>query len=302
MKIKSKNSLRKSENKTVFAIVGTTLLSLYSLTLLFALFWATYSSVKDRFDFFFSPLAFPESFHFENFSTVFKKLYISIAWGRGSRRVYVPEMFMWSIVYALGTSIVAQFSRCCCAYVCAKFSKYRPARILYNVVIIVMILPIVGNLASTMQVYRKLMIYDNMFVYFLSAVGFTGQYFLIYYAAFKSVSWEYAEAAFIDGAGHFQIGDVAGDEAQIRAAGAQHGDKRDGLHDAHSPVHGGSGDQTYDQRIPVRGGAENDRYGDGEQKQQDHHADVPQASVTMDGIDVTHLLFHKSDLLNPAMR
>lgn len=205
MKIKSKNSLRKSENKTVFAIVGTTLLSLYSLTLLFALFWATYSSVKDRFDFFFSPLAFPESFHFENFSTVFNKLYISIAWGRGSRRVYVPEMFMWSIVYALGTSIVAQFSRCCCAYVCAKFSKYRPARILYNVVIIVMILPIVGNLASTMQVYRKLMIYDNMFVYFLSAVGFTGQYFLIYYAAFKSVSWEYAEAAFIDGAGHFTV-------------------------------------------------------------------------------------------------
>lgn len=203
--MKDKNTLRKSENKTAFAIIGTIIISLYSLTLIVALFWATYSAVKDRFDFFDNPLGFPTELHFENFSVVFRKLYISVAINAGSRRVFVPEMFMWSIVYAIGVSIIAQFSRCCCAYVCAKFSKYKVARVLYTVVIIVMILPIVGNLASTIQVYRNLHIYNNLVMYFLSAVGFTGQYFLIYYAAFKSVSWEYAEAAFMDGAGHFTV-------------------------------------------------------------------------------------------------
>ena len=35
--------------------------------------------------------------------------------------------------------------------------------------------------------------------------GFLGSSFLIYYAAFKGISWEYAEAAFIDGASHFRV-------------------------------------------------------------------------------------------------
>ena len=35
--------------------------------------------------------------------------------------------------------------------------------------------------------------------------SFLGMYFLVFYGTFKSVSWEYAEAAIIDGAGHFRI-------------------------------------------------------------------------------------------------
>lgn len=199
------SKLIKNEKRTPFAITGAIILGIYSATLLFALFWGVMSSIKDRFDFFDFPLGLPTELHFENFLTVFKKLYVSIQSGLGSRRVFVPEMFMWSIIFAVSVSIVAQFSRCCCAYVCAKFRKYRITRIMYNIVIVVMILPIVGNLAATIQTFRMFGIYDNLPMYLITAIGFTGTYFLIYYAAFQGVSWEYAEAAFMDGAGHFTV-------------------------------------------------------------------------------------------------
>ena len=35
--------------------------------------------------------------------------------------------------------------------------------------------------------------------------GFLGSNFLIFYATFKGISWEYAEAAFIDGASHVRV-------------------------------------------------------------------------------------------------
>ena len=35
--------------------------------------------------------------------------------------------------------------------------------------------------------------------------GYSGADFLIFYATYKGVSWEYAEAAQLDGAGHFMI-------------------------------------------------------------------------------------------------
>jgi raffinose/stachyose/melibiose transport system permease protein/N-acetylglucosamine transport system permease protein len=38
-------------------------------------------------------------------------------------------------------------------------------------------------------------------MWFMKA-GFLGTNFLIFYATFRSISWEYAEAAFIDGASH----------------------------------------------------------------------------------------------------
>ena len=41
-------------------------------------------------------------------------------------------------------------------------------------------------------------------MYILKA-NFLGMYFLVFYGTFRSLSWEYAEAALIDGASHFTV-------------------------------------------------------------------------------------------------
>ena len=47
--------------------------------------------------------------------------------------------------------------------------------------------------------------YDNLFGIWITKGSFLGMNFLIFYACFKSFSWEYSEAAFIDGASNFRV-------------------------------------------------------------------------------------------------
>ena len=72
-------------------------------------------------------------------------------------------------------------------------------------VIVVMTLPILGNLASEIQVAKMIGVYDNMFGICIMKAGFCSFNFLVFYAAFKGVDEAYREAATIDGAGPWTI-------------------------------------------------------------------------------------------------
>ena len=48
-------------------------------------------------------------------------------------------------------------------------------------------------------------LYDKVYGVWLMKCGFLGSNFLIFYATYRGISWEYAEAAFIDGATHSQV-------------------------------------------------------------------------------------------------
>ena len=52
---------------------------------------------------------------------------------------------------------------------------------------------------------KDLGIYDSQLGLWFMSATFLGIYYLMFYSIFKGLSWEYAEAAFIDGAGHWQI-------------------------------------------------------------------------------------------------
>jgi raffinose/stachyose/melibiose transport system permease protein/N-acetylglucosamine transport system permease protein len=61
-----------------------------------------------------------------------------------------------------------------------------------------------GAAPASIKLYDALGILDTNFMIPMFASSF-GENFIILFATFKSVSWEYAEAAFIDGAGHFKV-------------------------------------------------------------------------------------------------
>ena len=90
------------------------------------------------------------------------------------------------------------------AYATAKYDfKLKP--VLYGVAVIVMLLPIIGSLASEVQMANTFNFTNNLLGICLMKCKYAGLYFLVFYATFKGVSWTYAEAAQIDGAGHFKI-------------------------------------------------------------------------------------------------
>lgn len=200
-----KNRIKKRTLRQIFPLIFFVLLLIYCISLLIPMAWALMSSLKSRLDFRMDPLGFPTSFAWENYVSAFNALYIQVSAGAGVRNVYLLEMFGYTLAYAVGATIAATLAHMVVAYICAKYTRFKITKVLYSIVIVTMILPIVGSLPSEMQVVRTLGLYNNILGAWIMKATFLGTHFLIFYATFKGISWEYAEAAFMDGASHARV-------------------------------------------------------------------------------------------------
>lgn len=194
----------RTKTKGVFFVISFALLIIYVLLLLIPLLWALMSSFKDIYEFDANVFGFPERIAWDNYVKAFNELYITIETVDGQRDVYLAELIYNSVIYSCFSTVIAVLSPCITAYAVAKYDFWLK-KVLYGVVIVAMILPLVGSLPSQLQIMRALGFYDNLFGVVISKGSFLGMYFLIFYATFKSISWEYAEAARMDGASHFRI-------------------------------------------------------------------------------------------------
>lgn len=186
---------------TLFSWLLAAVLIFYSVLLLMMFAWCLTTSFKDTFDYILNPFGLPAEWKWSNYSILFDTIRVQ---AENRRWVYMDEMFLNSIVYSLGCTIVATMTPCIVAYLTAKY-KFRFNKIIHATVIVAMILPIVGSLPSEFQLVKSLGLYDHMWGMFILKANFLGMYFLVFYATFRSLSWEYAEAAFVDGASHFTV-------------------------------------------------------------------------------------------------
>ena len=90
------------------------------------------------------------------------------------------------------------------AYPMARYN-FPGKHFLYNLALVIMIVPVVGNTSSSLFVRKQLGIYDNMFLHVLVSEGGFGMNFMLMYGSLKAISGSYVEAAKIDGAGHFTV-------------------------------------------------------------------------------------------------
>ena len=81
----------------------------------------------------------------------------------------------------------------------SKFSSF-----IYNLGILVSILPLYGSTAATMRLYTDIGFINNPFA-LITSIGLYGGYFFYMYSFYKSLSWDYAEAAFVDGSSHYRV-------------------------------------------------------------------------------------------------
>lgn len=175
----------------------------YSVLLVSMFCWCLLNSVKDGIDMSTRPFGLPQFWMFENYAAVFKYMRVQTI-STPIRWVYFEEMFLNSILYSLGCTIAATMTPCIVAYLTAKYN-FRLNKVIHGLVIITMILPIVGSLPSELSLVKALNFYDHIWGMYILKANFLGMYFLVFYATFRSLSWEYAEAAFVDGASHFTV-------------------------------------------------------------------------------------------------
>lgn len=186
---------------TIFMLI---VLMLYALSLFTVFLWAVTTSFKDPlFDFRTNPYGFPRKWVW-NFSQVFKLFYVDIDSDIRTGRAGMGEMYLYGLLYSLGCSFFNTLVPCFTAYLCARF-KYKFSRIVYNTVLIVMVIPVVGNLPAEIKMARTLGLYDHIWGMWVMKANFLGMYFLVFYAIFKALPMAYTEAAKIDGAGNMSI-------------------------------------------------------------------------------------------------
>lgn len=208
---------RKIKINPLACILGTVLIA-YTLALFFIMFYGFFNSFKEMNAFradpvflssaIFDDLAIrrqnnPDAkiFNIENYTTALTAIQMidSEQW-----IIEFPELLLNSLLYSCGCAFFATITPCLVAYVTTKYN-FRFNGVVYMIVIFVMVTPLVGTLPTQIRVSRTLGFFDShVGLWFMSAT-FLGTYYLVFYGIFKGLSWEYAEAALMDGANHFTV-------------------------------------------------------------------------------------------------
>ena len=192
----------KSKSFSIFWLVIGTLLAVYAISLFIPMIWGFTSSFKSHLDFQLDKLSLPEKWLFSNYSTVIDLFYIKVF--SGTYRVYIPEMLLNSVLYAVGSAFIQAFVQFIMAYLSSRFD-FKFGKVIYTIVILGMVIPIVGSEPSAIAMADKLNIRDSIFGLYLMKSYFLGMYFLIFFETLKAFPKDYTEAAEIDGAGNFSI-------------------------------------------------------------------------------------------------
>lgn len=140
---------------------------------------------------------FPREFVVDNYIYAFKELKF--------RDTGFFGMVFNSVWYTVIATACPLFMNICVGYAVSKY-KFKLRNVYYGVIVFCMTVPVIGTTGATMQLYSNLGLYNTgPLLHFITHLGAGGVGFLVIYAFFKNISWEYAEAAFIDGGGHFTV-------------------------------------------------------------------------------------------------
>ena len=205
----NKKTKMKRKNFSVSNAILFAVLTIYSLSLLVLLLWGASTSVKTFDDFYYNPIwlpsGAPSEWAWDNYTYVFQKFSVRTRDSMG--RIVMVNIWgqaVNTILYTIVGSFLTTIACCVMSYCAAKYN-YFFSKILYAIVLMVMVIPIVGNTPSMLLLLKNTNLYDTWLGMFLMKFNFLGLYFLVFFGIFEGISREYTEAATIDGANEYQI-------------------------------------------------------------------------------------------------
>ena len=194
-----------------YGVIGWLLFSrlvLYVLLLTYLYLWGFITSLKTFDGFMHNKIGIPSGWPWEwewgNYSRALELFSI--------RRVidgYIVEftftdMLFNSLLYSALGPLITLSTTWVMAYITSTYNG-RASAVIYRMNIVLMSIPIVGNLASSLQVYSAIGAYNNWGYVIISSVTFIGTNYLIFHAVLRGVSKELREAAQIDGANRMTV-------------------------------------------------------------------------------------------------
>ena len=201
MKLKNnpETKSRPSAGDIVYKILVTAGILLFSLSFLFVLVWMFCNSIRTQKSYFNNVLAFwnLKGATFDNYVKIFTTKY-------SSAKITMFGMLKNSLVLIAVCTGLQAIVPVITGYVVARY-KTRLGAIAVQLVIISMVVPAIGSTASTYAFMSAIKLKDKWLGIFLMNAGGLGFGMLLYKNYFSSISWEYAESAFLDGAGNLRV-------------------------------------------------------------------------------------------------
>ncbi len=199
---------KKSKNFGVLSWILFSILVVYTIILSYLYLWGAMTSLK-TFDGFMKdkigiPKGMPWEWQWENYKTAMELFKIRrIIDGRITEFTFI-NMFSNSLIYSFLGPLIALSTCWLMAYLTSSYNR-KASRFIYRMNFVLMSIPIVGTLPSSLQVYTQLGLYNTWGYVIVSSITFIGGTYLIFFATLKNVSTEIREAAQIDGANQFVI-------------------------------------------------------------------------------------------------
>lgn len=195
---------KKNPSETVLYAVVWVVLLFWALLLLYPCFWLILNSLKTAdqyYDniFYAKPFEFPVEWAFYNY----KDAFLNISLSGQTQANFFTMLFnsLWYCALRVGMGIFVPLAT---AYAMAKY-RFPGRELIYAFVITSMTLPVFGTNGSAFTFYYDIGIYNTpLYVIFTGLGGFGGA-FLMMYGYFKSVSWSYAEAVYMDGGNDYTV-------------------------------------------------------------------------------------------------
>lgn len=170
---------------------------LYAISLLTPIVWGVLMSMLTRAEFNAASgsIKLPTRIDFSNYALAWKEL--------ASNGISMITMTLNSLWYAAGSSFLCVAASAMTAYVTTKY-RFPGRRFFHGFAWVTMMVPIMGNMASALRFFRTMGAADTPW-FVVANVSSLGFLYVVLYSTFKGLSWEYAESAFVDGAGHFRV-------------------------------------------------------------------------------------------------
>lgn len=116
----------------------------------------------------------------------------------------MPKMILNSLIYVGGIVVLSVTIPAISGYITAKYD-FKIKKLITSIVIITLVVPTIGSVTMTYRLMESLHLLNTFQGVFLMSAGGFGFSFLLFRNFFSAIPWEYAEAAFIDGAGDFKV-------------------------------------------------------------------------------------------------
>lgn len=196
------DTIKKKKGRTIKIgmIIAFIAFAIYSISLLFPFVWMIINSFRSVQEWgatvsFKDYWSLPKDWDFTNYITILK----TEVQGQN-----LLSMIGYSVLLTVLGTLINVFFSACAAYVFAKY-EFKGKKILYSLAIFAMVVPIVGTLPAQVKFMEFLHLDDSVIGVLFLYSGAFGFNFILLHSSFESISWSYAEAAQMDGAGHFGI-------------------------------------------------------------------------------------------------